>query len=107
MKPVRTFLQTNAIKLWLNIEKPIHTLSKGKLAKNMFIKAVDHPYVGSKVKIIKETDNATYIAKFKDDGTFDDGEFKIMTGTDMHLYIYNIFLVILIPLPLSQVNIPA
>ena len=71
---------------WLNVEKPFHTLSKGKLASNMFIKAVDHPYVGSKVKIIKETDNATYIAKFKDDGTFDDGDFKIMTGTDMHLY---------------------
>ncbi|MBR0535707.1 MAG: metallophosphoesterase [Clostridia bacterium] len=86
MKPIRTFLQQNAIRFWLNVEKPFHSISKGKLAKNMFIKAVEHPYVGSKVRIIKETDNATYIAKFKDDGSFDDGDFKIMTGTDMHLY---------------------
>ena len=86
MKPVRTFLQQNAIKFWINVEKPFYDLSKGKLAKNIFLKSVDHPYVGSKVKIIKETDNATYIAKFNDDGTYDTSDFKIMTGTDMHLY---------------------
>lgn len=86
MKPVRTFLQKNAMKLWINIEKPFYTLSKGKLAKNIFLKSVDHPYVGSKVKIIKETDNATYIAKFNEDGTYDNSDFKIMNATDMHLY---------------------
>lgn len=86
MKPVRTFLQQNAIKFWLNVEKPFYDLSKGKLAKNIFLKSVDYSYVGSKVKIIKETDTSTYIAKFNDDGTIDNSDFKIMTGTDMHLY---------------------
>lgn len=86
MKPIRTFLQQNAIKFLLNVEKPFYDLSKGKLAKNIFLKSVDHQYVGSKVKIIKETDNATYIAKINDDGTYDTSDFKIMTGTDMHLY---------------------
>ena len=37
------------------------------------------------VEIIKETDNATYIAKYKEDGTIDNSDFKILLTTDMHL----------------------
>ncbi len=85
MKPVRTFLQQNAIRFWLKAEEPFYRLSKGKLARNLFLSSIDIPYVGSKVKIIKETANSTFIAKMNDDGSYDTGAFKILNATDMHL----------------------
>lgn len=85
MKPIRTFMQQNGIKLLLNAEKPIYNLTKGKLARNRFLSSVEPHYVGTNVKIIKETNNTTYIAKYKDDGTIDNGDFKILLTTDMHL----------------------
>ena len=85
MKPIRTFIHQNGIKLVLNAEKPIYDLTKGKLCKNRFLSSVDIHHVGSNVKIIKETDNATYIAKYKEDGTIDNSDFKILLTTDMHL----------------------
>lgn len=85
MRPVRTFLQQNAIRALLAAEKPLFDLTKGKHAKNRFLSSLDIPYVGSNVKIIKETSTSTFIAKFKDDGSFDDGDFKILNATDLHL----------------------
>ncbi len=85
MKPIRTFIQQNAIRLLLNAEKPLYDLTKGKLAKNRFLSSVKVDYVGTDVKIIKETNNATYIAKYKEDGTIDNVDFKILLTTDMHL----------------------
>ena len=84
MKPLRTFIQQNGIKLCLGAEKIIYDLSKGKLAQNRFLSALDAPYVGSKVKIIKETETSTFIAKFNDNGTIDNGDFKLLATTDMH-----------------------
>lgn len=84
MKPVRTFIQQNGIKFCLGAEKIIYDLSKGKLAQNRFLSALDVPYVGSKVRIIKETETSTYIAKFNDNGTIDNGDFKLLATTDMH-----------------------
>ncbi len=85
MKPIRTFLQQNAIKFWINFEKPFYTLSKGKVARNIFLKSLDIPYIGSKVKIIKQTKTSTFIAKYNDDGTIDNSPFKILNATDLHL----------------------
>ena len=84
MKPIRTFLQQAGIKAVIAAEKPIYSLTKGKLAKNRFLSSLDIPYVGSKVKILKETDTSTYIAKYNDDGTIDTGDFKLLATTDMH-----------------------
>ena len=84
MKPVRTFIQQNGIKFCLGAEKIIYGLSNGKLAQNRFLSALDVPYIGSKVKIIKETETSTYIAKFNDNGTIDNGDFKLLATTDMH-----------------------
>ena len=85
MKPIRTFLQQNAIKLWLEIEKPVFDLTKGKHAQNRFLSSVDFHNVGTTVKIVKETSNATYIAKFNEDGSYDNSDFKILLTTDIHL----------------------
>ena len=84
MKPVRTFIQQNAIKALLVAERPIHKLSGGKLAKNLFLSSLDIPFVGTKVKIIKETETSTFIAKYNDNGTIDNSDFKIIATTDIH-----------------------
>ena len=85
MKPVRTFLQQTAIKALLKIEKPIYAKTDGKHAKNRFLSSVVIPDIGSRVRIMKETDDTTYIGKFNDDGTFDNSDFKILATTDLHL----------------------
>ncbi len=84
MKPARTFIQQNAIKLLIGLEKPVYEITKGKLAQNRFLSSLDIPYVGSKVKIIKENETSTFIAKYKDDGTIDNSDFKLLATTDMH-----------------------
>ena len=53
MKPIRTFIHQNGIKLVLNAEKPIYNLTKGKLAKNRFLSSVNVDYIGTNVKIVK------------------------------------------------------
>ncbi len=85
MKPVRTLIQQNAIRLWLNLEKPVFKLTKGKHARNLFLESLTIPYVGSKVRVIKETETETFIGKFNSDGTYDNSSFKILNATDMHL----------------------
>lgn len=85
MKPIRTFIQQNGIKATIKLEKPLYSLTKGKLARNNFLSSLDIPYVGTSVKIVKETDNATFIAKFNEDGTYSKDDFKILTFTDLHM----------------------
>lgn len=85
MKPVRTFLQQTAIKALLAAEKPIYDATSGVFAKNRFLSSVEIPFVGTDVKIIKETDDSVFLAKFKRDGTIDGGDFKILCTTDLHL----------------------
>lgn len=85
MRPIRTFLQQNSIKAILQIEKPIYDLTNGKCAKNRFLSSVNIPHVGTNVKIVKENENSTYIAKFNPDGTYDNSDFRILCTTDLHL----------------------
>lgn len=85
MKPIRTFIQQNGIRACIKMEKPLYSLTKGKLARNRFLSSLDIPYVGTSVKIVKETDNATFIAKFNEDGTYSKDDFKILTFTDLHM----------------------
>ena len=85
MKPIRTFIQQNGIRASIKIQKPVHRLTKGKIAKSSFISAINMPYVGTDVKIIKETETSTFIAKFNPDGTYSNEDFKILTFTDLHM----------------------
>lgn len=84
MKPLRTFIQQNGIRLTLKAERPLYNLSKGKLARNLFLSSLRIPHVGSNVRIIKENETSTYIGKFNPDGSYDSSPFKILTFTDMH-----------------------
>lgn len=85
MKPVRTFLQQTAIKALIAAEKPIYDITSGVFAKNRFLSSVDIPFVGTDVKILKETENSVFLAKYNADGTINGGDFKILCTTDLHL----------------------
>ncbi len=84
MKPIRTFIQQNGIRFCLKAEKPLYNLTRGKLARNLFLSSLRIPHIGSNVKIISENETSTTIGKFNDDGSFDSSPFKILTFTDMH-----------------------
>lgn len=84
MRPITTFVRHNGIKALIGAEKAVKAVSDGKLCKNIF--DVQPKYVGSSVRILKETDDMTYIAKYGADGKISDGRFKILVTTDLHLW---------------------
>ena len=83
MRPVTTFIRHNSIKALLAAEKGAKTISKGKLCSNLF--DVDPKYIGTDVRIIKETEDSTFIAKCDTNGRIVDKPFKILVTTDLHL----------------------
>ncbi|MGN1102389.1 MAG: metallophosphoesterase, partial [Huintestinicola sp.] len=83
MRPVTTFIRHNSIKALLAAEKGAKTISKGKLCSNLF--DVEPKYVGTDVRIIKETEDSTFIAKCDTRGKIVDKPFKILVTTDLHL----------------------
>ncbi len=84
MKPITTFVRHNSIKVLLGAENALKTVSGGKLVcKNIF--NVEPKYVGTDVKIIKETPDSTFIAKCDTSGKIVDKPFKILVTTDLHL----------------------
>lgn len=82
---LRAGIQKRLIQATASAENVLHKLTKGKLAGNSFISAVDVPYVGTNVKIVKETDDSVFIAKFKPDGSYDTSDFRIFCTTDLHI----------------------
>ena len=83
MRPVTTFIRHNSIKALLAAEKSAKTISKGKLCSNLF--DVEPKYIGTDVRIIKETEDSTFIAKCDTNGRIVDKPFKILVTTDLHL----------------------
>ena len=83
MKPITTFVRHNGIKVLLAAEKGIRNISQKKLCGNLY--DIEPKYVGTSVKIIKETNDTSYIAKYTSSGKIDSGDFKILVTTDLHL----------------------
>ncbi len=85
MRPVEEFLRESLYTVALGAGRAMHNISGGKFPKHLFSKNVPHPHIGTDVKIVKETSDSTYIAKFNNDGTISDKEFTILLATDMHV----------------------
>ena len=85
MYGLRCFILQNSMKAIIALEKPIYNLTKGRLCKNRFLSAVKTQKVGTRVKILKSTDNSTYIAKMNSDGSFSQEDFRILCSTDLHI----------------------
>lgn len=78
MYKVRNFVKQTASKAIIAVSD----ISKSKLSYKANLRI---PHVGTSVKIVSETENMINIAKFKPDGSYDDGDFRILCTTDLHL----------------------
>ena len=83
MRPITTFVRFNSIKALLAAEKGVKTLSDGRLCPNFF--SAEPKYIGTDVRIIKETADSTFIAKCDTRGRIVNKPFKILVTTDMHM----------------------
>lgn len=85
MRPVTTFIRHKGITGVLAVSRIIYKLTNGRRPKFLFSATTPLNDVGSTVKIVEEDETSVTIAKYRPDGTIDNGEFKIMTATDMHM----------------------
>lgn len=84
IRKIRSAVLHNTFKAFISAETAIKKIGGGKLVSNIF--DVEPKYVGSSVRILKETDDATFIAKYDAKGRIDNKNFKIMVTTDLHLW---------------------
>ena len=82
---IHGFFRRSLIKTGLFFENIIYGISKGKLAKHCFDKAVEIHDIGSKVKILRSDYYSTDIAKTGTDGNPSDEKFRIVSTSDFHL----------------------
>ena len=82
-REIKSFILHNTFKAFISAETAVKKLGGGKIVKNIF--DTEPKYIGSSVRILKETDDATYIAKYDAKGRVDNN-FKIMVTTDLHLW---------------------
>ena len=85
MHPVLTFLRHKYIVTAISAASVLHKITNGKRPKFLFSRNTEIKYVGSKVKILGETEDSVTIAKFNEKGEIDNSDFKIMSATDLHL----------------------
>ena len=74
MRPITTFVRHNSIKAILAAEKGLKAVSNGKIGKNLF--DIEPKFIGTDVRIIKETDDSTFIAKCDTNGRIVNKPFK-------------------------------
>lgn len=85
MRPIEEFVRETANATVLGLGGAVHKITGGKYPKHLFSKTVPHPFIGTNVKIVKQSEDSTTIAKFNSDGTISDDEFTILLATDMHV----------------------
>lgn len=78
------FVRQSLVKIYLSGAYAVHKISGGKKPKSLFSKLPVVEHVGTSVKKVSENGYSTTIAKYKPDGTIDDGDFVILSSTDFH-----------------------
>lgn len=85
MKPVEEAVRGAGIAALIDMGCAVHKISGGKVPKHLFLRNVEHKKIGSKVKVLRHTDDSAYIAKMNDDGTYSDEDFTVVLATDLHV----------------------
>ena len=85
MHPIITKIRHTLIKGVLGASDILYTVTKGKRPHFIFADRRKIKDINTDVRIIEKTQTSVTIAKFTPDGTIDDGDFRILTGTDLHL----------------------
>lgn len=83
MKPIQEAVRGAGISALIGLGSAAHKITDGKKPQHLFLRNVEHKYIGTSVKIVKETNDSTYIAKYNPDGTICD-DFKVLLATDIH-----------------------
>ena len=84
MKPVQSFIKGSAIRILTLTEDKISKSGVLPCPKNYTPGKAGVKRIGTNVKIVKETEDSTFIAKFNPDGTYSDEDFVILATTDLH-----------------------
>lgn len=85
MKPVQEAVRQAGIDALLAMGCAVHKISGGKAPKHLFMRNVEHKKIGTKVKIVSQNEDTTFIAKYNPDGTISDEDFTIVVATDLHI----------------------
>ncbi len=83
--PIITYLRHRGIALFLKGARLLHRATGGRRPKFLFSENCGAAYVGSRVRIVSEDETSVTVAKYREDGSIDPGEFRILTATDLHL----------------------
>ena len=85
MHPIITAVRHTLIRGLLTVSAAVNRLTRGRLPHFMFADERDLTDIKSTVRVTGKTDTGVTLTKFKSDGTIDNGDFKILTATDLHL----------------------
>lgn len=84
-RPVEETVREAGISALLKMGCAVHKITNGSKPDMLFIKNVKHSNIGTNVRIIKETEDSTFIAKMNPDGSFSDDDFTVVLTTDLHI----------------------
>ncbi len=85
MYPVFTAIRQWSNKALLAVGRVLYKLSLGLFPTSMFSMTVDSGHLKTDVRIVSEDEDSVTIAKFDEGGRIKDGNFKILSTTDLHL----------------------
>lgn len=85
MHPIITAVRHTLIRGLLTVSAAVNRLTRGRLPHFMFADERDLTDIKSTVRVTGKTDTGVTLTKFKSDGTIDNGDFKILSATDLHL----------------------
>ena len=85
MHPIITAVRHTLIRGLLTVSAAVNRLTRGRLPPFMFADERDLTDIKSTVRVTGKTDTGVTLTKFKSDGTIDNGDFIILTATDLHL----------------------
>lgn len=78
------FVRQSAIRIYLAAAKAVFKISGGKLPKSLFCRRANPEKIPTDVKIIKQNDYSTTIAKVDANGNIKSDDFVIVSTTDFH-----------------------
>lgn len=85
MRPITTAIRQNLNKAGLALGRGLYKISGRRFPKSMFSVTVDSGHLRTDVRIVSEDGDSVTIAKFDESGKIKNGDFKILSTTDLHL----------------------
>lgn len=85
MRPVEEAVREAGIAALIGMGCAVHKISGGKAPKHLFLRNVPHEHIGSRLKVLKQTEDSSFIAKVDENGKITDEDFTVVLATDLHI----------------------